>query len=292
MGDFLLTWPLLMGLGRAFAQCRIICVTSAHKGALAEAALGVEWRSIENGWHRLFSDLEPPAEVARLLTQACQVYSFAGEAAGASLRRLAPQATVDELRLRPDEPYEGHVTRHLLQQLQHRPAVHEAMRQMIQSINTRGLRNPGNSGPVLIHPGSGGLAKCWPLENFVALAQRLLHDGKAVSFVLGEAEQERLTPAQQTDLTSVAKVLAPPTALDLWRQLVAASAYVGNDAGPTHLAGLAGLPTLTLFGPSNPLTWKPLGPRVRTLHAQPLAAITVEQAYEALDDMMQRTGVP
>jgi ADP-heptose:LPS heptosyltransferase len=40
---------------------------------------------------------------------------------------------------------------------------------------------------------------------------------------------------------------------------------VGNDTGPLHLAGYLGLPVISLFGPSSPAQWAPLGARVITL---------------------------
>jgi heptosyltransferase III len=41
--------------------------------------------------------------------------------------------------------------------------------------------------------------------------------------------------------------------------------YIGNDSGFSHLAGLLGRRAVVLFGPTDPLVWKPLGPRVETL---------------------------
>ena len=40
------------------------------------------------------------------------------------------------------------------------------------------------------------------------------------------------------------------------------NAYLGNDSGPTHLAAALGLPTIALFGPTNPHIWSPRGPNV------------------------------
>ena len=45
------------------------------------------------------------------------------------------------------------------------------------------------------------------------------------------------------------------------------AAYLGNDSGVTHLAALAGVPTVALFGPSDPARWSPLGPRVTVLRS-------------------------
>jgi ADP-heptose:LPS heptosyltransferase len=46
------------------------------------------------------------------------------------------------------------------------------------------------------------------------------------------------------------------------------SAYLGNDSGITHLAGLAGAPVVALFGPTDPAVWGPRGARVTTLRWQ------------------------
>jgi ADP-heptose:LPS heptosyltransferase len=61
-----------------------------------------------------------------------------------------------------------------------------------------------------------------------------------------------------------------------------ARAFLGNDSGLAHLAGQLGLPTLALFGPMDPAVWSPLGPRVRTLRAEPLADLAVESVQTAL----------
>lgn len=39
--------------------------------------------------------------------------------------------------------------------------------------------------------------------------------------------------------------------------LSACRAYVGNDSGPKHIAVAVGCPTLTLFGPEDPVEWHP-----------------------------------
>jgi ADP-heptose:LPS heptosyltransferase len=48
--------------------------------------------------------------------------------------------------------------------------------------------------------------------------------------------------------------------------------FVGNDSGITHLAAAVDTPTMALFGPSDQATWKPFGPQVRVINAQPQCA--------------------
>ena len=46
--------------------------------------------------------------------------------------------------------------------------------------------------------------------------------------------------------------------------LASASLYLGNDSGVTHLAAAVGAPTIAVFGPTDPVIWAPVGPRVIT----------------------------
>ena len=46
---------------------------------------------------------------------------------------------------------------------------------------------------------------------------------------------------------------------------VSLAVYVGNDSGPSHLAGICGVPTVAIFATTAPQVWRPLGPKVVTL---------------------------
>src|SRR3954453_3483305 len=77
LGDFVLAWPLILALGRLHPQSRIIVVTHASKGALAEAALRVESSDIDHGWHGVYaSGGDVPEHVTKLLQAAHSIYSF------------------------------------------------------------------------------------------------------------------------------------------------------------------------------------------------------------------------
>ena len=53
-----------------------------------------------------------------------------------------------------------------------------------------------------------------------------------------------------------------------------------------HLAAMLGLPTLALFGPTDPATWAPRGPHVRVLRHEPLAELTPRAVLAALRDLI------
>ncbi len=287
LGDFVLTWPLAVALGRLYPQSRVFYVTHGQKGALAEKALRVESADVESGWHHLFSDPAAlPEPCARLLSGAHTVVSFLstpGDAWQENVRRLAPEATVLSLTTHAPPEFGGHLTSFILSQLQPSTAAHGALEQILRSVRARGIvasRAGGES--IVIHPGAGAERKRWPLDKFTELARLLGSAGRSVRMVVGEVEAERWGEAAIKELGDVAKVMSLRTYLELFDELSRAAAFVGNDSGPGHLAGIIGVPTLSLFGPTDPTLWSPLGPKVKVLRREPLGDLTVEQVSAEL----------
>jgi hypothetical protein len=288
LGDFVLAWPLVLALGRLHPQSRIICVTHASKGALAESALRVESADIEHGWHGLFTD--PPSNagelderVAKLLEGAYAVYNFLpDEKLAKNLASRAGHAPIATLRTIPPQDWKRHASDWLLEQLAAKPAVRSAVEQMLRSIAARGIgTGRSHDGDVVVHPGSGSPAKCWPVKRFVELIERLKRNRRDVRVLLGEVELERFSQDDIAQLSQHATVRKPATYMELFNELRSAAELIANDSGPAHLGAIVGVPTLTLFGPSDPAVWKPLGPKVATLREEPLEKLSVAKVFAA-----------
>jgi heptosyltransferase III len=285
LGDFVLTFPLALGLGRLYPQSRIIYVTHGQKGKLAEAVLGVESADIEVGWRHLFADpAEVPPAQRRMLEHAHAAVFFAAERDPKLVARVTSlDIQCIPINPRPPGVWSAHVTERMLEQLVEWPAVQSATRQMVKWLNAEGLRLGREARvDVLVHPGSGSRAKCWPVERFAELISRLRERGQRVAVVLGEVEQERMTAGEIARFEELAEVHRPATYCELLGHMVGSRVFVGNDSGPGHLAGVLGLPALCLYGPTDPQVWQPLGSRVRVLREQPLARLTVERVEQEL----------
>jgi hypothetical protein len=116
---------------------------------------------------------------------------------------------------------------------------------------------------ILIHPGSGGLSKCCPLEAMETLIRFVRRPGIQVAWMIGPDEVERFGKSYRARLEQTTTVLLEEdvgAAADL---VAGADAYVGNDAGMTHVAAWSGVPTVVLFGPTDPRVWRPWGRNVR-----------------------------
>lgn len=284
LGDFVLTFPLLRSLDETTT-----IVSSWQKAALAAAQFKhVQPMDIEMlEFTRLFAQGGPTSMspvVTEAFEQARRIISFisTGEDTWAdNVRRLAPQAELLIVHPRPPQDFQDHVTEFHREQLKH---------QGLSLPNPKPIRAIKRSrGAVLLHPGSGGKEKRWPVDRWIALSQHLKTHGHTVKIIVGEVEQQDTAMMQSLEQTGEAK--ACTTTLDLIDELDKAQAYIGNDAGPTHLAAQLGLPTLALFGPTHPRIWQPLGPRVTTLAPKcpsPMDWLETHAVIDAADAMLTR----
>ena len=159
------------------------------------------------------------------------------------------------------------------------------MRQMADRC-LRNLPGPHDQAPVTLHPGSGSPRKCWPPDRFAALARQLLEDHHRVVVLEGPADEHarktllarvpHLPVLQERDLATVAGILA------------ASAICVTNDSGIGHLSAALGTPTVSIFGPTNPALWRPLGPRAIAVSEKTGAWPAVHHVRRAIQQMPQR----
>ncbi|MFO0752879.1 MAG: glycosyltransferase family 9 protein [Thermodesulfovibrionales bacterium] len=139
---------------------------------------------------------------------------------------------------------------------------------------------------IALHPGSGGRGKCWPLESFCALAERLHREQDVfILFLAGPAEDaeqkegiRRFVGGAGRSLFVAAEELPVVAAL-----LSLSALFIGNDSGIAHLAAATGRACLSLFGATDPLLWRPLGRRIRVVDAgyprASLSSLSVDEVY-------------
>jgi hypothetical protein len=134
---------------------------------------------------------------------------------------------------------------------------------------------------VAVAPGSGSVAKNWPLERFEAIAARLKRRGWKVVWVLGPAEESVALPKERVVWRNVS---LPVLAAAFSR----CGLYVGNDSGVSHLAAAAGCATVALFGASDPVVWAPRGRTVRvvTSPGNSMNDLGVEDVWAACRDVL------
>jgi ADP-heptose:LPS heptosyltransferase len=125
-------------------------------------------------------------------------------------------------------------------------------------------RLAAGSGPkIAFHAGAGKVPNRWNVDSFAALSDLLRRELKTEIFltegpmdhdVVDELTRMIKVPFFRVRNKAVSFVAALLKQMDL---------VITNDTGIMHLSAAVGTPTLSLFGPTDPLQWAPLGGRNR-----------------------------
>lgn len=155
-----------------------------------------------------------------------------------------------------------------------------------RALDSLGLRPLGATGRrLIVHPGSGGRAKRWPLRNFIAIVEQAAACGLEGVVVTGEAEADIESEIKRTALPAGWSHAACLDAETLAGLLAGSTHYVGNDSGPTHLAAACGALVIAIFRDASLPDWRPFG-RTRVLSALAVERVPIEAVRAALDDSL------
>jgi ADP-heptose:LPS heptosyltransferase len=102
---------------------------------------------------------------------------------------------------------------------------------------------------AVLHPMATAKDKTWPPANFASAADHLQQAGLEPVFI-GSAEDDLARFANyRTEKGAPLK--------DILKLIASAALFIGNDSGPAHIAAAFGVPTLVVFGSSDPAIWGP-----------------------------------
>ncbi len=106
---------------------------------------------------------------------------------------------------------------------------------------------------IAINPGAGFVSKQWELDRFAELADHISKElGYSIMLTWGPGEEFKVqqisTNMQQQNW------IAPPTSIlesiALYKRM---ALLVSCDSGPLHLGAAVGIPTVSIFGPTDPV---------------------------------------
>ena len=308
IGDTLLTFPVLQSLRTRYSRPYITFVSNASVLPLAQASGVVDEVSDYEDmlWSELFSAKGILTPVLKSGLQGVDMaICWLRDAEGIVEHNLRAVG-IGQIVIAPGRPLEGervHIVDYLAKTVGVEVDVHtDVYHDLGGKLGTAGDHkgHPHTSAPpsplrdwgkqidecVAIHPGSGGAQKCWPIESFACVIERLWERSSSVLLLAGPAEAERLAYLRQRlaapPVADMFRVLFNAPLLEVARHLQQCRGYLGNDSGITHLAAMLGVPTVAIFGPSDPVIWRPVGDRVRVIHAPELEALSVDVVMEAL----------
>jgi ADP-heptose:LPS heptosyltransferase len=144
-------------------------------------------------------------------------------------------------------------------------------------VADRPARTPGSA---VIHAVAATPEKTWAPDNFLALAGHLAQSGLSPVFIGGPGDDLALFKRYRTLQVSLGEIKS---------LLAGARLFAGNDSGPAHMAAAFGVPSVVVFGASDPAIWGPWRSAGEVVAAPGgIGDVTVDRVLGAL----QRLRVP
>lgn len=126
-----------------------------------------------------------------------------------------------------------------------------------QLLNDSGV---GSSEYAVFVPGSAHADKCWAVENFAELADKIAEKYRLSVIAVGTLGEstlaEQINSKAKTKVINLASKTDIPVLVELLR---GAKLVISNDTGPGHIAAVFGMPIVLIFGRSNPARVMPYG---------------------------------
>lgn len=159
-----------------------------------------------------------------------------------------------------------------------RPEIHVETSEQEKVENLLAEVRGGEPGQLLVAFGAGGggytLARRWPAARFSLVAAHLIEHKKARIVLLGSPGEFELNEQIRRlagDDSHIINLAGRTNEKEVAALLAGCDLFVGNDGGLAQLAGVAGIPAVVIFGPTNATAWQPFGTeegRVKIVQAE------------------------
>lgn len=128
---------------------------------------------------------------------------------------------------------------------------------------------------AVLHPFASAPDKTWPADRFCEVARYLKLWNITPVFLAGPDDDIAPFAGDQVIQGSLSDAKAAVSK---------AAVFVGNDSGPAHMAAAFGIPSVVLFGNSNPAIWGPWETEYEVVIAPDgLSKVSVSRVIAALE---------
>ncbi len=276
LGDFLLLLPALEGLFRSLPGVRAdFWSKREHVSLLSGKQYLGDFHSLDGPLAAALLDdgLREDFPLPDFILRADRVFIFGQEGSRVIARRLSARlgGRAHWIRSFPGPDHKGvHACDFISEQLvelgwPHRkvfrtlepPACEvSAARDMLERFAAGGR-------PIMIHPGSGGMRKVWPLRNWASLLPWVRKQLR-IPVILSAGPADECIADFFLEMGRVGvPVVRGLSAVQLSALISLCRLFIGSDSGVSHLAAAVGTPALVVFGPTDPQVWAPRGDAVR-----------------------------
>jgi lipopolysaccharide heptosyltransferase II len=142
---------------------------------------------------------------------------------------------------------------------------------------------------IVFHPGAGKIPNRWPAQNFALVANILSMEFDAFVMITAGAFDGDPVQDMVSTLSVPYQVIRNKPIRLVASILSEADLLVTNDTGIMHVGGAVGAPVLSLFGPTEPYQWAPIGPAHRFVQSKEknIDSIPVDEVLRHAREMLR-----
>jgi ADP-heptose:LPS heptosyltransferase len=142
---------------------------------------------------------------------------------------------------------------------------------------------------ISIHPGAGKPPNRWPAERFAEAASTLASEFQMGLAITHGPMDDEPVGAMKSKLTVPYHVIEKKKIREVAAILSLARLVISNDTGIMHVAAAVGTPVLSLFGPTDPEQWAPIGTKHRYIIGEggDIGSISVGEVLTVAREMLR-----
>lgn len=141
---------------------------------------------------------------------------------------------------------------------------------------------------VGVHAGAGKIQNRWHHDNFANLLIQLRKNFNARIYLsMGGRDDDEIVKLISSKCDFEINVFDKPGISLLTALIEQSNLFITNDTGPMHAAAASNTATVSLFGPTNPKMWAPIGKNKFYLHkGNDINLIEVEDVYRLAEKIL------
>ena len=140
-----------------------------------------------------------------------------------------------------------------------------------------------------LHVGAGKPPNRWSYENFISLINLLEAGYQPLIYLTGSSDDVEL-------IDTILRGIIPETKLFLNKEIPEVAAliaqsdlFITNDTGIMHVAGTTNIPQISIFGPTNPFNWAPIGKQKHFIrHSDLINDVTVDEVFSLCKTLLSK----
>ena len=149
---------------------------------------------------------------------------------------------------------------------------------------------PKDDCPLIgFHIGAGKPQNRWPLEKYVELIKRIRSEMNIKIYFTGsDADKEELGFMKKHCGNNCGYFLNKSIP-QLAALISLSNIFITNDTGVMHVAGATATPQISIFGPTNPFNWAPVGPTKYFLRkSEFISDVSVDAVFDLFNYLIEK----